>query len=105
MSCNRLTPFLAAALLSSALLAQAAHATVVAKFLVTVDASADLSKVANDLEHLSLGNCKVGRAVTFGLSEVVAWMECNEMPDVAKAILEDVSGVAGVKSVSVFSLG
>ena len=105
MSCNRLTPFIAAALLGSALFAQAAHATVVAKFLVTVDASADLAKVADELEHLSLGNCKIGRAVTFGLSEVVAWMECNEVPDATKAILENVSGVAGVKSVSVFSLG
>ena len=105
MSCRRLTPFLTAALFSLAIFAQPAHATVVVKFLVTVNSSADLNKVANDLEHLSLGNCKVGRAVAFGLSEIVAWMEYNEVPDATKAILEDVSGLAGVKAVAVFSLG
>ena len=104
MSYQRLSTLSAAALLCLASLAQPASATVVAKFLVTLDAAADRNKVAEALEHLSLANCKVGQAVGFGLSEVVAWMECNDRPDVAKAILEDVAGVAGVTSVAVFSL-
>jgi len=105
MSYQRLSAFLGATLLSLALFAPPAHATVVAKFLVTVDSAADRTKVAETLAHLSLANCKMGQAVGFGLSEIVAWMECNEGPDATKAILEDVAKVAGVTSISVFSLG
>ena len=40
----------------------------------------------------------------FGLDEIVAWMECNEVSDVSKAILDDIATAQNVKEINIFSI-
>ena len=89
---------------SIAVFPQSATATTVAKFLIKIDSSANNSEVAETIAGLSLSNCKVGQANRFGLDEIVAWMECNEMSDVSKAILDDIAAAPSVKEINIFSI-
>jgi hypothetical protein len=38
------------------------------------------------------------------LDEIVAWMECNEVSDVSKAILDDIATTQNVKEINIFSI-
>ena len=89
---------------SMAVFPQSATATTVAKFLIKIDSSANNSEVAETIAGLSLSNCKVGQANRFGLDEIVAWMECNEVSDVSKAILDDIATAPSVKEINIFSI-
>ena len=83
---------------------QPATATTVAKFLIKIEASANNSEVAEAIAGLSLSNCKVGQANRFGLDEIVAWMECNEVSDVSKAILDKIATTQNVTEINIFSI-
>jgi hypothetical protein len=95
---------LCSASISIAAFPQSATATTVAKFLIKIDSSANNSEVAETVAGLSLSNCKVGQANRFGLDEIIAWMECNEVSDVNRAILDNIATTQNIKEITVFSI-
>jgi hypothetical protein len=55
------------------------------------------------LRSLSLGNCLL-RAEQMMPGEIVAHLHCNDRPDVTRAVVQDISGLDGVKRTTVLAL-
>jgi hypothetical protein len=81
-----------------------AWCTVLVDFKVTIDRSVGTDKVAESIRHVSLGNCLIAISQPWQFEEVLVRMECDTAKDANTAIVQDISRVAGVRSIAVFAV-
>lgn len=73
-----------------------------AYLLIEADSTAG-SGLLQRLRSLSLGNCLL-LAEQMVPGEIIAHLHCNGVPDVTRALTEDIAGLAGVKRATVLML-
>jgi hypothetical protein len=72
-----------------------------AYLLIEIDPSKP--NIVQQLGSLSLSNCKLLAEMIYP-GEVVAHLECNELPDVSRAVLERISQVEGVRRTTMVAI-
>jgi hypothetical protein len=73
-----------------------------AYLLVEFD-SAQASNMLALLRSVSLGNCLMVAEQLF-TNEIIAHLHCTELPDVTKAVVEDIARLEGVKRTTMLAL-
>ena len=81
-----------------------AWSTVLVDFKVTIDRGVGADKVAESVRTTSLANCLIAIAQPWQFEEVLVRMECNTAQDANTAIVQDISRLAGVRSIAVFGV-
>jgi hypothetical protein len=102
MSIRRLWKLAVISTLFAAATAAPAWCTVLVDFKVTVDRAAGVDKIAESIRGVSLGNCLIAVSLPWQFEEVLVRMECDTPKDANTAIVQDISRLAGVKSIAVF---
>jgi hypothetical protein len=81
-----------------------AWSTVLVDFKITIDRNVGADKVAESVRTISLGNCLIAISQPWQFDEVLVRMECNTAQDANTAIVQDMSRLAGVRSIAVFAV-
>jgi hypothetical protein len=104
MCIRRLTTLATLSTLFTIAAAAPAWSTVLVDFKVTVDRTVGVDKVADSIRSVSLGNCLIAVSMPWQFEEVLVRMECDTAKDANTAIVQDISRLAGVKSIAVFAV-